>query len=77
MWDVWDVNVRDMGSSGCGMFGMWDIWDVGYFGCEMLGKWDVWDVGCGMFAGMWGVDLQNAITHLLQPFSTLLGSLSQ
>ena len=22
--------------------------------------WDVRDVGCGMFAGMWDVDLQNA-----------------
>ena len=22
--------------------------------------WDVWDVGCGMFAGMWDVDLRNA-----------------
>ena len=90
MWDVWDVvcgmfgmwDVRDVGCLGCecsgyGIFGVWDVRDVGYFGCEMLGKWDVWDVGCGMFAGMWGVDLQNAITHLLQPFSTLLGSLSQ
>ena len=48
MWDVGDV-----GCWGCGMFGMWDVRDVGCSGCGM------WDVGCGMFAGMWDVDLQN------------------
>ena len=32
-----------MGCSGCGMFEMWDVEDV----------------GCGMFAGMWDVDLLN------------------
>ena len=37
-------DVRDVGCSGCGMFGMWDVRDVGF----------------GMFAGMWDVDLQNA-----------------
>ena len=26
--------------------------------------WDVRDVGCGMFAGMWDVDLQNALFRL-------------
>ena len=28
----------------------------------MLGKWyiEMWNVGCGMFAGMWDLDLQNA-----------------
>ena len=50
--DVWDV-----GCSGCGMLGMWDVRDVGCSGCGMFG---MWDVGCGMFAGMWNVDLQNA-----------------
>ena len=35
---------------------MWDVRDVGYSGCGM------WDVGCGMFAGMWDVDLQDAHT---------------
>ena len=30
------------------MFKMWDVWDVGCSGCEM-------------FAGMWDVDLPNAI----------------
>ena len=66
-------DVRDVGCSGCGMFGMWDVGDVGCSGCGMFGMWDVrdvgcagcgmfqmWDVGCGMFAGMWDVDLQNA-----------------
>ena len=56
MWDVGDV-----GCSGCGMFGMWDVGDVGCSGCGMFGMWDVRDVGCGMFAGMWDVDLQNAV----------------
>ena len=67
MWDVWD-----MGCWGCGMLGMWNVQDVG---CGMLGMWDVrdvgclgcgmfrmWDVGYGMFAGMWDVDLQNAVS---------------
>ena len=32
---MWDV--RNMGCSGCGMFGMWDVRDVGYLlGYEML-----------------------------------------
>ena len=37
---------------------MWDVRDVGCSGCGMFG---MWDVGCGMFAGMWDVDLQNAL----------------
>ena len=45
----------------CGMYGMWDVGDVGCSGCGMCGMWDVRDVGCGMFAGMWDVDLQNAV----------------
>ena len=53
---MWDV--RDVGCSGCGMLGMWDVRDVGCSGCGMFG---MWDVGCGMFAGMWDVDLQNAV----------------
>ena len=52
-------NVGDVGCSGCGILGMWDVGDVGCSGCGMFG---MWDVGCGMFAGMWDVDLQNAIT---------------
>ena len=52
MWDVGDV-----GCWRCGMFGIWDVRDVGCLGCGMFG---MWDVGCGMFAGMWDVDLQNA-----------------
>ena len=47
MWDVREVGCREVGCSGCGMFGMWD---VRYVGCSV----------CGMFAGMWDVDLQNA-----------------
>ena len=77
MWNVWDV-----GCWGCGMFGMWDVRDVGCSGYAMfgmLGMCDVrdvgcsgcamfrtWDVGCGMFAGMWDVDLQNAVMKLMR-----------
>ena len=46
------------------MLEMWDVRDVGCSGCRMLEMWDVRDVGssgCGMFAGMWDVDLQNAL----------------
>ena len=41
---------------------MWDVWDVGCLGCGMLGMWDVQDMRyseCGMFAGLWDVDLKN------------------
>ena len=61
--DVWGV-----GCWGCGMLGMWDV------GCSRSGmfkEWDVGDVGCsgcGMFAGMWDVDLQNAKPNV--PIST-------
>ena len=41
---MWDV--RDVGCSGCGVFGMWDVRDVGCLGCGMFGMWDVCqDVG--------------------------------
>ena len=59
-----------MGSSGCEMFGIWDVWDsrcsgcgmlemwdaldVGCSGCKMFGMWDVWDVGCSR-CGMFGM----------------------
>ena len=51
-----------MGCSGCEMFGMWDVQDVGCWdvGCLECGMFGMWDVGCGMFAGMWDVDLRNA-----------------
>ena len=49
-------NVQDVGCSGGVMFGRWDVWEVGCSGCGMFG---MGDVGCGMFAGMWGVDLKN------------------
>ena len=55
MYGIWDV--QDVGCWVCGMFEMWDVGDVGISGCGMFG---MWDVGCGMFAGMWDVDLQNA-----------------
>ena len=70
MWDVGNVGCSGCGMFGGGMFGMWDVRDVGCLGCGLIGMWDVrdvgclgcgmWDVGCGMFAGMWDVDLQNA-----------------
>ena len=78
MWDVGDVrcwgcemlgmwDVRDVGCSGCGMCRMWGARDVGCRGCGMFG---MWHVGCGMFAGMWDVDLQNAC-RMLQTNSSL------
>ena len=62
MFEMWDVG--DVGCSGCGMFGMWDVRDVGCSGCGMFG---MWDVGCGMFAGIWDVDLQNAQSQAPSP----------
>ena len=71
MFEMWDVCA--VACSRCGMFEMWDVWYVGCWGCGMLGMknaWDVggsgcgmlgmWDVGCGMFTGMWDLDLLNA-----------------
>ena len=60
MWDVGDV-----GYSGGGMFGRWDVRDVGCSGGGMFGMWDVRDVGCALLAGMWDVDLQNALLEVL------------
>ena len=57
---MWDV--RDVGCAGCGMFGMWDVRVVGCLGCGVFG---MWDVGCGMFVGMWDIDLQNAIPQMV------------
>ena len=45
---------------------MWNFGDIVFWGCVMLEMWDVRDVGssgCGMFAGMWDVDLQNAVAN--------------
>ena len=57
---MWDVAF--LGYWGCGMLMRWDVGDVGYPGCGMFG---IWDVGCGMFAGMWNVNLQNARLQIL------------
>ena len=65
MWDVWDVgylgcgmfemwDVSEVVCSECRIFGMWDVWNVGCLGCGMF---EMWDVECGMFAGMWDIDL--------------------
>ena len=43
------------------MLEMWYVQDVRCWGCGMFGMSDVLDVGCGMFAGMWDVDLKNAL----------------
>ena len=51
------LNVEDVGYSGCAMSRVWDVRDVG---CSGFGMFGMWDVGCGMFAGMWNVDLQIA-----------------
>ena len=54
--DVWDVE-----SYGCWMFGMWNDQVVGCPGCEMFGMLNV--LGCRMWNGyvaaMWGVCLQD------------------
>ena len=50
------VDVGDVEFGGFRMFRMWDVWNVGCLGYGMFG---IWDVGCGMFVGMWDVDLQN------------------
>ena len=65
---LWKWHIEHVGYWGCV-----DVWDVRYWGCEMLeicdvggvgcsgfGMFEMQDVGCGMFAGMWDVDLQNA-----------------
>ena len=62
MYGMWEGG--DVGCWGCGMLGMWDVRDMGCAGCGVFGMCDVRDVrclGCGMFAGMWDVDLQNAM----------------
>ena len=41
------------------MLGMWNVGYVGCVGRGMFGMWDVRDVGCGMFTGLWDVDLEN------------------
>ena len=64
MCDVGDVGFGDVGCLGCGMFGMWDVGDVGCWRCGIIG---MWDVGCGMFVGMWHVDLQSAFQTIF-PF---------
>ena len=73
MWDVGFVGIGDVGYWRCGMLKVWDVEDVGWLRCGMFRMWDVWDVGCsgcgmfgmcdvgcGMLAGVWDVDLQNA-----------------
>ena len=64
MFQIWDKQY--VGCSGCGMFEMWDVEDVGCWdvGCRGCGMFVMWDAGCGMFAGMWDVDLQN--THFFK-----------
>ena len=52
MFEMWDVS--EVVCSGCRIFGMWDVWNVGCLGCGMF---EMWDVECGMFAGMWDIDL--------------------
>ena len=58
MLGMWDV--RDVGCSGYAMFGMLGMCDVRDVGCSGCAMFRTWDVGCGMFTGMWDVDLQNA-----------------
>ena len=49
-------DVRNVGWSGCGVFGMWDVGDVGCWRCGMLGMWDVLNMGCGMWDVYWDVE---------------------
>ena len=37
MWDIGDVNVRDVRFWGCGVLELWDVEDVGFCGCGMFG----------------------------------------
>ena len=39
-----------------------ECWNVENVECGMLecGMFGMWDMECGMFVGMWDVDLQNA-----------------
>ena len=66
--EMWDV--EDLGCQGCRMFRMWDVSDVQSTGCWML---EMWDVGCGIFVGMWDVDLQNAIIRYKDKMRTFWG----
>ena len=40
-----DLSVRDVGSLGCGIFGMWNISELMHLECGMFGMWNVqvWD----------------------------------
>ena len=49
----------DVGGSGCGICEMWNVRDVE---CSECGVFGMWDVGCRMFAGIWDVGLQNALS---------------
>ena len=42
---MWDVDLQNAVSWGCGMLGMWDVGDVGCSGCGTFG---MWDIRCGM-----------------------------
>ena len=58
------VDVRGVRYWGCGTLGICDVGCAGCWGCGMLGMWYVRNVGCSgcrMFAGIWDVDLQNAV----------------
>ena len=64
MWDIQDVRCWEYGMLGMGLLGMQNVQDMGCWGYRMLKMQDVGDAGCwgcGMLAGMWDVDLQNAV----------------
>ena len=55
--------------SGMWYIGMWDVGDVGSSEYKIFG---MCNEGCGMFNGMWDVDLQNALNpYSLNHFSAV------
>ena len=56
------LNYCSGGMLGCGRFRMWDVRDVECSRCSECGVFGMWDVWCRMFAGIWDVGLQNALS---------------
>ena len=67
----WDMfKMWNMECLGCRMYGMWDTRNVECLGCGMFG---MCHVGCGMFVGIWDVDLQNTFLQNINTLSQYSG----